>query len=231
MGKKIKIRFCEICKHRMKNSDNVCVCGLPDKKGRYEDFCPSFDKDSYELARLVKYCKYSSAPWWKLILWFILVFGITLSSFVNVVDCMNLDYNSNVSILPFTLLGYFFVLGCMVIRAYVKKSANTISLVRTYISMVLVNVVFSLVYSIVLYNTHMIRNLVPHFLLCLFSFIYIAKSKRLEYLFPKWLRIWGYPEKVMLVVYIVLFIVNILVAGNICWDKFLNFLVNMKEMI
>lgn len=186
------------------------VCALTGERADFDGVCPSYneDKNEVEKAKIVEEETQrmnredtSISGWLAIFLWLGLGGGaissivMTLSSYIDI----------QLAILPVILdvlsLICLVITAILAIKAFYKKESNAVSLARTYIAMILIDAVTTIISSFILDDFTDFAFVVRQIVWVVIWFTYLSTSSRVESVIPKNTRTWDRVEKIILLIY------------------------------
>lgn len=204
-----KIKLCSTCKNRAFNPECGVVCSFTNKKPTFEDKCESYDADaamvSREAAQSVSVEKEKNISGW---LAFFLWFGVGWGAFTSVI--MGLAQTIGLGFGWFYLSAYSIIIASLLVTAILTITAfyggksNAVSLATTYIAMIVLDGVSSLIIAIICDDSSYIPFVVRQFCWGAVWLIYLRSSSKVELIVPVLTRTWNKLEKFILALYILM---------------------------
>ena len=216
-----KIKQCKVCKNR--DFDPMCgiVCALTKEKPAFDEECDKYIEDEAQVAKqddkereLAE--ENDISGWLAVFLWLGLCGGAILSvgssifnnafgqgQFVAILQVLYL--------LPLVLSAFF------AIYAFYKRKPNAVSLAKTYITMIYMDAALTLVSLIILEDPSIIMWSIRNFIWASIWLTYLQQSEKVRIVIPKNMRAWKAPEKILLAIFIIVWlaIASLTVFGKI----------------
>lgn len=195
---------CNACKKKEFNLHRGNLCSLTHEKPSFEGACPDFDPipeeerprglaDSYGPEEKV-------SGWLTVFLWLGLGGG-SIMTLVNILPSLKM-FSPLVSTL-FCIMGFSAIITAIAaIYAFYRKKPNAVSLALTYIAMVAIDGVMTLVLARIIEDRSLDAIAFRSFIWSGIWLAYVLCSDKVKTLIPSETRRWGGFEKMTLVVYV-----------------------------
>ena len=206
MTREEQLKFCSVCKHRRMNMHQGMLCELTNAKADFDGTCPNYDEDAKELEKNERieqeYQETLTVSGW---LAFFLWFGIGVGALMSCVMIIGMIPTSGYSFFG----GFLEVLSilCLVaiavltIKAFYQKKPNAVALAKTYIAMIALDGVCSILYYIIFEEPLYLAFAIQPLLWSSIWFLYLILSTQVENMIPKSTRTWNITEKILIAIY------------------------------
>jgi hypothetical protein len=195
---------CNVCKKKKFNLQRGNLCSLTNEKPDFEGACPYFDPvpedekprplaDSYESENKI-------SGWLTVFLWLGLAGGSVLT-LVNILPLLKL-FSPLLSSLFLIMALSAISTAIAAIYAFYKRKNNSVSLALTYIGMVALDGIMTLVLDQIVDNPSINMTAIRSFVWAGIWLTYILCSDQVKNLIPRETRRWGGFEKMTLVLYV-----------------------------
>ena len=201
------VAVCQNCELRKIDAQKGLVCSLTGGRVDFTDTCVNYEEDVNEISRLQKEAQEHQASlkvsgWLAFFLWV----GVGLGALVSMIQNFNILVDSELPILYNLLVvsnvACLVTIAILTIIAFYKRKNNAVSLALTYIAMITISGVLSLVINVIADDyaniIPAIRSLVWAGIWCTYIFV----SSQVSELIPKATRRWNKLEKLLLGLYI-----------------------------
>lgn len=204
-----KIELCSKCQKREFSTERGLVCSLTKEKPDFEDECASFDPDNEKIAFQKskdesRERSKSVSGWLAFFLWVCLGIGSALTLIIAITQVVNYDLGWIYSFVTLSVALIVVVIAISAIMAFYSRKTNAVALAKTYIAMVALDGMVSVILSIVLKDSSMYPQGVRQLIWSAVWFTYLLESERVADLIPQGTRTWESFEKTMLIVFVVL---------------------------
>lgn len=148
-----KLELCRHCRNRKFDKARGLFCGLTDDKPQFEETCPDYveDKASVEIDKEREKGK-SNREWedkTKTSLFIYITVGVCV---VGVLGMVLTGFLIGLGIVSATQLAVITLMAALTGAAFYKHSLNAMSLAKSYIMLALINVMFSMVMTVCVFN-------------------------------------------------------------------------------
>ena len=205
---KEKLEVCSVCKNRKFDPDKGLICSLTKNKPEFENECISYEADPPHIeiqnARSEVYEENKSVSGWlAFFLWVGIGVGALVSAVMGVVQILNEGYVWLFSSISMVAIFSIVVIAIYAIIAFYRRKSNAVALATTYIVMIALDGVLSIVIATLLDDESMFPQAIRQFVWAAIWFTFLQKSNNVEELIPKHSRTWNRFEKMVLAIYIV----------------------------
>lgn len=207
---------CNVCKKKKFNLQRGNLCSLTNEKPDFEGACPYFDPvpedekprplaDSYEPENKI-------SGWLTVFLWLGLAGGSVLT-LVNILPSLKL-FSPLLSSLFLIMALSAISTAIAAIYAFYKRKSNAVSLALTYIGMVALDGIMTLVLDQIIDSASINMTAIRSFVWAGIWLTYILCSDQVKNLIPRETRRWGGFEKMTLLVYTVSIVSIVLLLNS-----------------
>ena len=212
-----KLQICRECKNRIEYHSGL-TCSVTSSKPEFEDECANYTPDYKEIEKNRRRAEKEDANktkvrgWLAFFLWVGVCGGVLLTIGKAILESDNILY-SLVGLAPQFPV---FIIAVMTIIAFYKRKDNAVALAYTYIGMNILCSVYLIIILGIAEDTISASEMTDHFItifqtfawgICWFSFLRL--SDRVKNVIPEETRKWGIPEKILLLLYILLLAVSV----------------------
>ncbi|MBR1995420.1 MAG: hypothetical protein IJ990_07795 [Alistipes sp.] len=203
---------CATCDLRKFNPEMGIVCGLTNAKADFEEACPNYtpNKILQEQQNRIEQQSDKEASvggWLAFFLWVGLGGGATVSFFSLLISGL---YNNPLSLL-FTLpIAVIIVtIAVLAIIAFYRRKSNAVSLAYTYLAMAAIDGVAALLFAAKgVSDIAFVDGLRPLIWATIWA-CFLHYSSRVAELIPEQQRTWGMPERILLGIYLLVYLILI----------------------
>lgn len=206
MTREEQLQFCKVCKNKKMDPHKGIVCALTGERADFDGVCPSYNEDLQEVEKekqkqRIEIQDRGISGWLAIFLWL----GLGGGAIGSIAMVLMSFKDSSFTILP--AIPIVLYLTCLVItavlaiKAFYKKESNAVSLARTYIAMILIDVVCNLISSFIIDDFSDIAYVFRQIGWVVIWFTYLSNSTQVERVIPKSTRTWEKTEKIILLVY------------------------------
>lgn len=207
---------CAICDLRKFNPEMGIVCGLTNAKADFEEVCPNYtpNKILQEQQNRIEQQSDKEASvggWLALFLWVGLGGGATVSFFSLLISSLYEDPLSLLFTLPIATI--MVTIAVLAIIAFYRRKSNAVSLAYTYLTMVAIDGVAALLFAAMgIADIAFVDGLRPLIWTTIWA-CFLHYSSRVADLIPEQQRTWSMPERILLGIYLLVYL--ILIALNV----------------
>lgn len=195
---------CNACKKKEFNLHRGNLCSLTHEKPNFEGACPDFDpipEDERPRSMADTYASQETVSGWLTVFLWLGLGGGSIMTLVNILPSIEM-YSPLVSTL-FCIMGFSAIITAIAaIYAFYKKKSNAVSLALTYIAMVAIDGIMTLVLARIIEEPSLDGTAFRSFVWSGIWLAYILCSEQVKNLIPRESRRWGGFEKMTLVVYV-----------------------------
>ncbi len=205
---KEKLEICSVCKKREFDPNKGLVCSLTKDKPTFEDDCTTFESDTVQVEKQVtRTAMYeenkSISGWLAFFLWVGIGVGSIVSAIMGLTHVFNEGFGWIFSTIYLVSIFSLVVIAIYAIIAFYRRKTNAVALATTYIAMIALDGVLSVIIAVLLDDSSMFPSAIRQFGWAVIWFTFLQKSENVEDLIPVLSRTWKRFEKVVLVIYIV----------------------------
>lgn len=144
--------------------------------------------------------EYKLKGWLWLFVW-IGMFGGSILAIGNALKSFNAETSAFEILCSLIYAAFFFVIAVMGVLAFKKKDTNAVALGYTYIIMVLIDAVYSIVYLISENTFTGVEDVIRSFVWAIIWMSFLHESEDVKNFYPKETREWRKPEIVLLTIF------------------------------
>jgi hypothetical protein len=213
MTREEQLQFCRVCKNKSSNPHKGIICSLTNERGDFDGVCPNYDENIQEAekARLLQAEKerqtkenLTISGWLALFLWLGIGGGSIGTIIFTLASFSGLSITPLLGIILFIYLLCYVVCAVLTIKAFYKRENNAVSLARTYIAMVFIDIILSLVIIFITDDFSYLPMTVRSFVWGIIWFSYLSFSERVKEIIPPITRTWEKTEKIILIIFTVI---------------------------
>lgn len=202
-----KIKVCSTCKNREFNPECGTICSFTKGKPSFEDKCEQYVVDEVQLSKESSKAEAleeekNISGWLAFFLWVGVGLGALISAIMGLAQTFGQGfgwfYTSTYLIMIISLL----VTATLTIVAFYKRKSNAVALATTYIAMIALDGVMSLVIAAVSDDSSMFPQAFRQLGWGAIWFTYLRQSSKVELIVPILTRTWNKLEKIILALYI-----------------------------
>ena len=207
-----QLKFCKVCKNKRMNVQKGIVCGLTGEKPDFNELCPNYEEDPKEVQKVnlieaekeKRYKEFVSISGWLfLFLWFGIGIGALGTILFTLASYSELSITPLLGILLLIYLLCYVVCAVLTIKAFYKRETNAVSLARTYIAMIFIDIIIAQVTNLITDGFSNFPVDVRAFVWGTIWFTYLSFSERVKEIIPPITRTWEKTEKIILTIFIV----------------------------
>jgi hypothetical protein len=205
---KEKLDICAVCKKKTFDPNKGLICSLTNEKPTFEDECITYEADSDKIEKLKGFAiahkdKISISGWLAFFLWVGIGVGAIASSVIGIVQIFNEGFGWLFSTIYLISIVTLVAIAIYAIIAFYRRKSNAVSLARTYIAMIVLDGVLSIVISVLLDDSSLFPQAIRQFVWAAIWFAFLQNSTNVQEIIPVQSRSWNGFEKIVLIIYIV----------------------------
>lgn len=206
-----KLQICKECKNRIEYHSGL-TCSITSSRPEFDDECPNYDPDHKEIEKNIRRAEKEEANktkvrgWLAFFLWVGIAGGMIFS-----IGKIILNNEFGTWLYSIICLAPMIIVAVMTIYAFYRRKDNAVALAYTYIGMMALNSVFAAILLIIggdMYSDSEIFDSILDIFKSLVWAVtwgsFIKMSDRVKNVIPIEIRKWKAPEKVLLLVYILM---------------------------
>ena len=169
--------------------------------------------------------------WLAFFLWVGVGLGAVVGCIRTLIDIADVGWSPFFIIIFMSIFGSSIITAILTIIAFYKRKPNAVSLAITFIAMVFLDGVFSIVIAIIGDDDTMVKDIFRCFGWSIIWFTYLMCSQQVKRTIPKEIRCWKTTEKILLIVYILSCVVFCVGLKNMITDPTNTKLVSKEYLI
>ena len=241
MTREEQLQFCRVCKNKKMDIHKGIVCGLTGEKGNFEETCPNYagvirkrvgvNRKEITEKELNIQREASVSGWLAFFLWVGVggsVIGTTINTFIAFLP---VGFTLFTALFCMLYIACYLVTAVLTINAFYQKKSNAVSLARTFVGLVLVDLVSTIIIGFIVDDFSDVLNIIRPAIWSCIWLTYLSIASVVENLIPSVTRTWERTEKVILSVFIVLCILGCGVTYYNVKSPFSGVLVSNDSMI
>lgn len=202
-----KIKVCSTCKNREFNPSCGTVCSLTKEKPSFEDECDNYVADEEQLSKEASKVEVfeeekNISGWLAFFLWVGVGLGAFISVIMGLAQTLGQGFGLMFSSLYLLMLASLLVTAISTIVAFYKRQTNAVSLATTYIAMIVLDGVMSLIIATISEDSSMFPQAFRQLIWGTIWFTYLRQSSKVELIIPQLKRTWNKFEKIIIAIYI-----------------------------
>jgi hypothetical protein len=213
MTREEQLQLCRVCKNKKMDLQRGIVCSLTNEKADFDKICPNYSPDE---AQIVKNKQVQAerviqtqedlkvSGWLAYFLWIGIGCGAILTIISTLISYSDFIITPLWGFLLFLYLLCYVVCAVLTIKAFYKRQTNAVSLARTYIAMLVIDLVTTLIIYAIVDDFTEIYHCVRSFIWACIWFSYLSLSERVKDMIPSITRTWKMTEKMLLVIFTVI---------------------------
>ena len=203
---------CHVCKKCVENESGNTICSMNMTKPAEGEVCSEFEMDELkqamqpyiEVGRSDKENKYKRILFWLgFFLWMGVAGGTTMSIFSTFVEMTKNDYSPLFVSLSIIEIATFALIAVMTINAFLRRRPNAVALATTYIAMVVLDGIISIIISDLAEDTQFLKDGIREVVWGCIWFAFLRTSNNVKTMIPVEKRTWETFEKVIITIYVV----------------------------
>lgn len=212
MTREEQLQFCRVCKNKSSDPHKGIICSLTNERGDFDGICPNYDENIQEAekARLQQAEKerqtkenLTISGWLAIFLWLGIGVGALVTILFTLATYSELSITPLLGILLLIYLLCYVVCAVLTIKAFYKRETNAVSLARTYIAMIFIDIILVLVTSFIIDDFSDFPMAVRSFVWGTIWFSYLSFSGSVKEIIPPITRTWEKTEKIILTIFFV----------------------------
>ena len=206
MTREEQLKFCSVCKNRKMDMHQGMLCELTSAKADFDSTCPNYDEDAKEKAKNERIEKeyqetLTVSGWLAFFLWFGIGVGALMSCVMIIGMIPTSGYSFFGGLLEVLSILCLVAIAVLTIKAFYQKKPNAVALAKTYIAMIALDGVCSILYYIIFEEPLYLAFALQPLLWSSIWFLYLTLSTQVENMIPKTKRVWEKTEKIILGIY------------------------------
>lgn len=202
-----KIKICSTCKNREFNPECGTVCSFTKDKPSFEEVCDKYAADETQLSKEASKAEAleeekSISGWLAFFLWVGVGLGALISVIMGLAQTFGQGFGWFFTSTYLIMMGSLLVTAILTIIAFYKRNSNAVALATTYIAMIVLDGVMSLVIAAVSEDSSMYPQAFRQLCWGAIWFSYLRQSSKVELIVPILTRTWNKLEKFILALYI-----------------------------
>lgn len=217
MTREERLKYCSVCKNRQMDINKGIICSLTNSQATFDENCSNYVADEIAVSKAAAKNKELEeskkiSGWLSFFLWVGLFGGGVGSLIMAIKSIVEDELGIWFSTIYLSMVICLFVTAMYAIWAFYRKRTNAVSLAKTYIGMVVLDGISTLLLSRLTEDSTMAYSTIRQFLWAAIWFSYLIKSDTVDFIIPKETRTWERFEKIIFSVFVgalVLFLMSI----------------------
>lgn len=220
MTREEQLRFCSVCNHRKMDMQQGLLCELTNAKADFDGNCPNYDEDVTKKEKSERIEKefqetLTVSGWLAFFLWVGVGLGAMFSCLFIIPILVDLGFTFAMLLASLSVV-CLMITAILTIKAFYQKAPNAVALAKTYIAMIAIDGILSIVIYVLLSDSALLMQAVRSLIWAAIWLSYILLSTRVENMIPISIRKWNTTEKVLIVLYTLPYVYLVVKLALLC---------------